>query len=70
MADYRLYSLDGDGRISLADWIQADSDEEAIAVARQMRPGALECEVWLKNRLVATMGSAKALAAQERQREG
>src|SRR4029078_3009309 len=30
MGDYRLYCLDGEGRISLADWIEADTDDEAI----------------------------------------
>jgi hypothetical protein len=55
MADYRLYSLDGDGRISLAEWIHADSDEQAITVARRMKRGALECEIWQKDRLVATI---------------
>jgi hypothetical protein len=55
MADYRLYSLGGDGRIGLAEWIQADSDEEAIAVARAMDLCSRQCEIWLKNRLVATL---------------
>lgn len=55
MADYRVYSLDGDGRIGLAEWIQAESDEQAIAAASAMRLGALECEIWQKNRLVATI---------------
>jgi hypothetical protein len=55
MADYRLYCLDGDGRISLAEWIQADSDKEAIATARRTKPDVLECEVWVGNRHVATI---------------
>ena len=36
MAQYRLYFLGGDGRISLADWIEVASDEDAIAAARQL----------------------------------
>ena len=55
MADYRLYCLDGGGRINLADWIEADSDEEAIAHARRLEHGAAKCEVWQRNRLVATL---------------
>ena len=53
MADYRLYCLDGDGRISLAEWIQADSDEQAIAKARDMKLDPVDCEIWRKDRLVA-----------------
>lgn len=56
MADYRFYCLDAD-RINLADWIEADSDDEAIAKARQMRPDAQKCEVWLKQRLVAKLSA-------------
>jgi hypothetical protein len=54
MAD-RLYCLDSDGRIGLADWIQATGDDEAISKARQVRPDAHKCEVWQKDRLVAKL---------------
>ena len=53
MADYRLYCVTGDGRVRLADWIIARSDEEAIAGARALRADARERELWLKARLVA-----------------
>jgi hypothetical protein len=55
MPSYRLYCLDGAGRISLADWIEADTDEQAVASARAMEHGALKCEVWQGNRLVAKL---------------
>jgi hypothetical protein len=55
MAEYRLYCLDGAGRISLADWIDADSDEEAVAQARRLERGGSKCEVWQRNRLVAKL---------------
>ena len=55
MTDYRIYCLDGVGRIGLADWIVADSDEEAISEARKLRPDAHRCEIWLKNELVAKL---------------
>lgn len=58
MADYRLYCLDGDDHIGLADWIQADTDEEAIAKARALRPEAHRCEIWLKSRLAARLNEA------------
>ena len=53
MAAYRVYCLDSEGHIGLADWIEADGDEAAIAAARKLRPGATKCEIWLKTRLVA-----------------
>ena len=55
MAEYRLYCLDGTGRISFAEEIDAASDEEAIARAREMKPDALVCEVWDGHRLVASV---------------
>lgn len=51
--NYRLYCLDGAGRISLADWIEADSDEDAVNRARKINHGFLRCEVWDRDRLVA-----------------
>jgi hypothetical protein len=55
--EYRLYCLDGAGRISLAEWIEADGDEQAIAKARSIQHGALKCEVWQRDRLVARLGA-------------
>jgi len=57
MPSYRLYCLDGAGRISLADWIEAASDDEAVATARTMEHGARKCEVWQGDRLVAKLDS-------------
>ena len=53
MLDYRLYSLNRDGRASArAELIDAASDEQAIAVARaKKRPTG--SELWCANRLVA-----------------
>ena len=55
MASHRLYCLDGAGRISLADWIRAADDEDAVRQARLMKNRSLECEVWRGDRLVATL---------------
>jgi hypothetical protein len=55
MADYRLYYLDGAGRINLAEWISAAGDEDAIRQARDLKLNALKCEIWLGERLVATL---------------
>jgi hypothetical protein len=55
MANYRVYCLDGKGHIGLADWIEADTDEEAVQKARELRPEAHRCEIWLKTQLVAKL---------------
>lgn len=55
MASYRLYCLDGAGRISLADWFDAPSDDEALKQARILKQGAVRCEVWQGNRLVGRL---------------
>ena len=54
---YRIYALDDGEQIRLADWIQAEDDAEAIEKARRLEHGALRCEIWLRNRLVASLGS-------------
>lgn len=54
MADYRLYCLDGVGKVSSAEWFEADDDEAAIEVAKETHEGS-ECELWLGKRLVARL---------------
>ena len=51
MPNYRLYRLDGAGKIMNAEWVEADGDENALAEARQ-RAAAGSFELWEKNRLV------------------
>ena len=58
MADYRVYCLDGAGNIALADWIEADTDDEALAKARELRPNAQKCEIWRKDRLIAKLSAS------------
>ena len=55
MAEYRLYCLDGAGKIDLAEVIQASTDEEALAKARDLKQNGLKCEIWQRNRLVAAL---------------
>ena len=51
MPTYRLYRLDGAGRISGADWIEAADDEDAQVQARsQTSSGGYE--LWERYRLV------------------
>jgi hypothetical protein len=51
LPSYRLYRLDGAGRISGAEWIEAVNDEDARSKARsQLSSGGYE--LWERYRLV------------------
>lgn len=54
MPAYRLYRVDGAGRIVSAEWLEADDDESAVAQARSCA-GGTRCEVWRRERLVARL---------------
>jgi hypothetical protein len=62
MQHYRLYCLDGVGNISLADWIEAVDDADAVRQAQERKRGTRMCEVWIGKRLVATL-DGQALSA-------
>ena len=47
--------MDGSGHIGFADWVEADSDEDAIVVAKRLRPDAHRCEIWRRDALIATL---------------
>ena len=51
MPAYRVYCLDGTGKVWAAEWIEADDDAAAIQSARQFK-SAVRCEVWNGQRLV------------------
>lgn len=51
MPNYRLYRLDGAGKITNAEWIEAGDDADALAEARQ-RAASGSFELWEKNRLI------------------
>jgi hypothetical protein len=51
---YRIYSFDIDRRAVSADFVNAVSDEEAIAKIQQAGFGS-KCEVWDGRRLVAQL---------------
>jgi hypothetical protein len=55
MADYRVYCMDGAGHITLADWVEAGDDDDAIRKTRERKGDAVRCEIWLKSRLVARL---------------
>lgn len=62
MSAYRMYLLDGTGRIERADWLEAEGDEEAIAAIRESA-GSRPFELWQKRRLVARFPDDAATAA-------
>lgn len=55
MANYRLYRLDGAGNISLAEWIEAADDDDALRQTSDLTKDATKCEVWQGKRLVASL---------------
>lgn len=52
---YRVYSLDADGRISFGEELMAGDDQAAMALARELIPNAVKCELWQERRLVAML---------------
>jgi hypothetical protein len=48
---YRVYQLDGSGKIDSADWIEAAADDEAIGEAHARFPDG-GFELWQRQRLV------------------
>lgn len=55
MPDYRIYCLDGAGKISFAEDLRAETDEGAIAKARERKRNTLKCEVWHGAKLIAEL---------------
>jgi hypothetical protein len=51
---YRVYCYDAAHKVVTADWLDADSDEEAIEKARAAGFGS-KCEIWHGKRLVAQL---------------
>jgi hypothetical protein len=49
---YRLYRLDGAGKIIGADWLDAAADEEACRQAQELA-GEGSYELWERKRLVS-----------------
>lgn len=55
---YRVYCLDDARHFVDANWIEAGSDEEAIAKAQAKGFGS-KCEIWDGQRLVAQLEEAR-----------
>jgi hypothetical protein len=52
LPSYRLYRLDGAGKITTAEWIEAPHDDDALRQARELDRAGIY-EIWDRNRLVA-----------------
>jgi len=57
MPEYRLYCLDGAGKIEKAEEITAMNDAEAIILAKRMKK-PVSCELWERTRMVAKIPGA------------
>lgn len=56
MLDYRMYCLDGPGKIGSGEWFEARNDDEALAIVRA-KGLSVACEVWRLGRLVGTIAA-------------
>ena len=52
MPAYRLYRLDGAGKIMSADWIDAEADADALRQVHE-RVNGTRFELWDRKRLVS-----------------
>jgi hypothetical protein len=58
LPSYRLYRLDGVGKINTAEWIEAADDEQAHAIAQE-RARSGQHELWEGARLVARLETGR-----------
>jgi hypothetical protein len=54
MTEYRLYCLNDEGNFARAHEFEADSDEDALKQAREMKLPVV-CELWERSRMVAKL---------------
>lgn len=58
LPSYRLYCLDGAGKITTAEWLEAADDADATRQAQERKLGVAS-EVWDRSRLVARIEAEK-----------
>jgi len=56
MVAYRLYCMDGLGKVGHVDALDAENDDEAVRLAYAMML-PVECEIWDGDRFVAALGA-------------
>jgi len=57
LASFRLYRLDGAGKIVSAEWLEADGDDHAQQLARDLK-AEITVEIWDRNRMIARIEPA------------
>ena len=55
MPAYRLYYLDGAGRVDTAEWVEAVDDSAAADAARRLLDKGVYAELWLGQRFVTRL---------------
>lgn len=60
---YRLYRLDGAGRVTTTEWLNAAGDEAAIDAAH-VKDASVQCELWQGRRLVTRLANGAPIAPQ------
>ncbi len=56
MSAYRVYCIDGAGKVWTARWIEAEDDASALAAA-QVFDNCVRCEVWQADRFVGRVAT-------------
>lgn len=59
--NYRVYCHDGANKVVNAEWVDAQTDGDAIAFVKATYP-SYDCELWEGRRLVARIESNRRLA--------
>ena len=54
MGTYRLYCLDGVGKVATAEWIEAHDDQTALDMVHELMDG-MPAELWAGDRLIARL---------------
>jgi len=57
LANFRLYRLDGAGKIGSAEWLEADDESHALELARELN-SETTVEIWNRNKLVGRVQPA------------
>ena len=52
MTEYRVYRLDGVSGKTSTEWIEAQTDEEAVSRVKFDMRTTIRCEIWRGNRVV------------------
>ena len=61
MPEYRIYHLDGAGKVDTTEWLDAAGDEAAVRLAQNQAASA-QTEVWQGRRLVSRIAHESAIA--------